>query len=61
MLHFCYVAQGQGLLDAGVALDAIAAHGVVDSVEDFLYDLKEAKYSKPMRDHAEVLKELKNS
>jgi len=59
MLHLYHVAQGQGLLSAEVALDSIAAYGVADRVENYLYDLKQAKYSRPTRDHAEALKELR--
>jgi len=59
MFHLYHVVQGQGLLSAEVALDSIAAYGVADRVENYLYDLKQAKYSRPTRDHAEALKELR--
>jgi tryptophan halogenase len=59
--HFYHVAQGQGVLNPQSGSDAIAALGLEERIDNFLWMMKERKTSRPLKDHAQTLKELQQS
>jgi len=58
LAHMYHVGQGQGVLNADAAEQAIMAFDLERTVENYLWRMRESRTANPVKDHAEALKEL---